>query len=218
MTPQRDDTGAEPQPQGKKRGHRKGGSNEAALLTPPAGVERTCIVSRRTLPADQLLSLALVGDQVVPGRAQKNRGAYVAIEREALLALDARVLSRAFRTGIKGFDAKAFVSTCHGVAEQKVLERIGLARRSGRLILGIEAVLGASAKATVVLASDLSERSQRKVEGNLFTSGEALGAAAGIGWVGALAISSGQLAKEASYWLRVWYETALSEEAHEETR
>ncbi len=212
MTPRRDDTGA--------RKHRKGGSTERASLTPPAGVERTCVVTRRALPADALLPLALVGDQVVPGRAPKGRGAYVAIERETLKSLDARVLSRAFRTHVASFDAEAFIRLCHEAAERKVLERVGLARGSGVLVLGVEAVAALPGGAAVLLASDLADRSARKIEGNQFVTGESLGAAAGIGWVGAMAIPPGQLAKEASYWLRVWYETApnASEEAREVAR
>lgn len=212
MTPRRDDTGA--------RAHRKGGSPEPASLTPPAGVERTCVVTRRALSPDALLPLALVGDEVVPGRAPKGRGAYVAIDRDIMKSLDARVLSRAFRSRVERFDAQAFIRVCHEAAERKVLERVGLARRSGTLVLGTERVPSVPKGSTVLLAADLADRSLRKIEGNQFLAGESLGAAAGIGWVGAMAIPPGQLAKEASYWLRVWYETApnASEEAREGAR
>lgn len=187
-----------------------------ARLTPPSGVERTCVVTRRALPPEALLSLTLIGTQVVAGRGPRGRGAYVSIERAVMGALDDRTLSRAFRTGVRGFDVSEFLANTHAAAEKKVLERIGLARRSGTLQVGVESVSKLPTGAAVILASDLSARSAAKIEGFQFVTGEALGAAAGMGWVGALAIPSHQLAQDASYWLRVWYESAL--EAKEASR
>ncbi|MEM6531001.1 MAG: hypothetical protein AAF654_00190 [Myxococcota bacterium] len=174
------------------------------------------MVTRRALASEALLPLNLIGSTVVAGRGSKGRGAYVAVERDALRGLNDRVLSRAFRSGVSGFDVDEFLEQTHAAAERKVLERIGLARRSGGLVVGIEAVAKASAKATVILAADLSGRSAAKIEGFEFLTGEALGASAGMGWIGALAIQPQQLAQDASYWLRVWYESAL--EAKEASR
>lgn len=192
----------------------------AACQVAPPGSERRCIVTRRVLPARQLLALSQFDGQVVVGRAHRGRGAYVSIEREVLRRLDPRGLSRAFRRRIDAFDCPTFLAATHITARTKTLERIGLARGAGQVEFGIDASLSSPADASLFYACDLAassvERLAQASNGDRtamkFVLGEALGRAAGAGWVGALVISSGRLADEASYWWRVWYESATREE------
>lgn len=183
-------------------------AESGAVLSLPAGNARTCVVTRQTLSPESLLPLMLLDGTVAVGRGRTGRGVYVSIESKHILALDSRILSRAFRKTVPGFDAAQFAQTTHRLAEQRVRERLGLARRAGSLLVGIEQVRKAALNSTVVLASDLASRSSRCLEGSKFLTGQVLGASVGMGWIGAAAIVPGRLAKDASYWLRVWYETA----------
>ncbi len=199
-----------------RRAHRGVRADSKLREVSPSGAMRTCIVTRRAYNPDSLLALTLIGDNVVAGRREGTRGAYVSISSPALQALNARALSRALRTSVSAFELDEFLGTTHRLAERKVLERIGLARGCGILRVGLEAAGSAGAGAAVFRAEALSARSARQIEAMVFVDGEQLGSAAGMGWVGVLAVPPGQLADDASYWWRVWYETAGRTEARED--
>lgn len=199
-----------------RRAHRGARVDSKLRAVSPSGATRTCIVTRRAHSPDSLLALTLIGDRVVAGRREGTRGAYVSVSAPALKALNVRSLSRAMRTSVKTFELDEFLDTTHRLAERKVLERIGLARGCGILRVGLDAARSAGAGAAVFQAETLSARSARQIEAMVFVDGEQLGSAAGMGWVGVLAIPPGQLADDASYWWRVWYETAGRTEARED--
>jgi hypothetical protein len=116
-------------------------------------------------------------------------------------------LSRAFKGPVADVDAKALVTDLHGLAERRVLETVGLARRQHVLDVGVDKLPWNDSD--VILAADLSERSDAKFgdANKRFIAGDALGRAAGMGWVGAMRIRPGSLADRAAYWLALWYET-----------
>jgi hypothetical protein len=99
------------------------------------------------------------------------------------------------------------ISDLHRIAEQRLLETVGLARRQGILDVGVERM--SALDELVIVASDLAARSASQLGDGArrFLQGTALGRAAGMGWVGAMRIAPGRLADQAAYWLALWYET-----------
>jgi len=109
--------------------------------------ERTCILTRRTAPREQLIRLALGPDgQVAPDvRARADgRGAWIGVRREALDAAYVKgklkgALSRAFKTG--DFVISADLSErIEAALRQSALDRLGLEARGGTLICGSEKI------------------------------------------------------------------------------
>jgi predicted RNA-binding protein YlxR (DUF448 family) len=99
--------------------------------------ERTCILSRRSAPREELIRLALGPDgQVAPDvRARApGRGAWIGVDRGALDAANAKgklrgALARAFKTGdlIVAADLGARIEAA---LRQAALDRLGLEARS----------------------------------------------------------------------------------------
>ncbi|MBI5510281.1 MAG: DUF448 domain-containing protein [Deltaproteobacteria bacterium] len=179
---------------------------------------RTCLVCRAEKPASSLVALTASGGQLSVGRVSRGRGAHVCATRACLEALDSRAASRAFGAAVE-VSASAFVPALHRLAEAKVLEFIGLARRQGALGFGADNIATAPAAVEgglILLASDLSERGQRHAPpGQVFLDGAAIGHAAGMGYLGAVRLAAGALSDQAAYWLSLWYETQIPDrDAH----
>lgn len=174
----------------------------------PAESQRSCVVCRCTRAPHELVALQVVGDRLALGHRLRGRGAWVCLSRACLEQLTSRHAARAFRQAVSAPDT--LLAEGHALAERKVFELIGLARRQGALALGIERIEAAPVGALVLLAADLSERSRRHAgaRAHVFADAGALGRACGAGRVGALAITPGPLEKQAAYWLQLWYETA----------
>lgn len=223
--------------QGRQASHRQprrgNGPRPAEPRLAEAEPHRTCIVTREQRPPDQLLRISLQDGAVVAHAGRGGRGAYVTIDRDALAQLDERAIQRALREPVKSFDSRAFAKSLRELARARVLDAAGLARRMGRLVIGLEGierelrgalapkpsdaaapsaqrldVAAAERQGIVLVAPDLSDRSRADAQrsGWLFVPGAELGAAAGLGWAGALGILPGHVAREAAYWLAVWYE------------
>jgi predicted RNA-binding protein YlxR (DUF448 family) len=189
----------------ERKQHRKGNSEPELKETEPL---RTCIVSREQLPADRLIRLSLVDGQLTVEDKGGGRGAYVSIARACLDELDQRALSRAFRQPVHTFDSAEFVARLHRVAYDRVLQTIGLARRMGVGVFGVERIQEHPGAGELLTATDLASRSQAKLDGGTaIATGAELGSAAGMGWLGAVRIPASHLAAEAAYWRSVWYET-----------
>ena len=131
--------------------------------------ERRCIVSGDVMPDSRLIRFVAAPDgQVVPDVAAKlpGRGLWVAATRKAVtLAVEKKLFARA---------AKANVSAAADLAERtekalvtRMLGDLGIARRSGALVLGFDNVLRAldSARPPAVLieAIDGSGDGKRKL-------------------------------------------------------
>ena len=145
---------------GSRQRHDDGGSGSR---------QRRCIVSGEVMPDSRLIRFAAAPDgQVVPDAAAKlpGRGLWVTATRAAITqAVEKKLFARA---------AKANVTADTGLAhraEQALVARmlgdLGLARRSGALVLGFDNVLrafdGARPPALVVEASDGSGDGKRKL-------------------------------------------------------
>jgi predicted RNA-binding protein YlxR (DUF448 family) len=136
--------------------------------------ERTCILTRRTAPKEELIRLALGPDgEVAPDvRARApGRGAWIGVGKAELDAAQAKgklkgALARAFKTG----DLNIPVDLGDRVASalrQTALDRLGMEARSGNLINGADRVETAARAGKVCLlihAADAGEDGRRKLD------------------------------------------------------
>ena len=136
--------------------------------------ERTCILSRRTAPREDLVRLALSPDgEVAPDvRARApGRGAWIGIGRKALDEANARgklkgALSRAFKTGTLAVP-EDLGERIEAALRQQALDRLGLEARGGTLITGADRVEQAARAGKVQLlihASDAGEDGRRRLD------------------------------------------------------
>lgn len=169
--------------------------------------ERLCVSCRTSRSPSDLLRIGCVGGIACPQPKGTGRGAWVCTKRDCLDDLSPRSLGRSLKQPVAPFDSAEMIEAIHTLAEKRLLETIGLARRQGDLKTGVDRVSRSSG--VVVVADDLSERSLRNVGSGAqpFMDGAALGRAAGMGWVGAIGFRPGSLADRAAYWLALWFET-----------
>ncbi len=186
--------------------HREGDTND---VTSPL---RTCVSCRRHRQPDGLLRLQLMQGSLVMAAKRGGRGAHVCVKRECIKGLTAGSLSRALRVPVADLDTDALLCDANRLAQRRLLDTIGLARRQGALTPGVERIVKRN-DSFVVVASDLSERGRRTLSGvPSFIEGHELGRAAGMGWLGAVSIAE-PLAKQAAYWLTLWYESRSAQDA-----
>jgi predicted RNA-binding protein YlxR (DUF448 family) len=136
--------------------------------------ERTCILSRRAAPKDDLIRLALGPDgEVAPDvRARApGRGAWIGVSRPELDEANAKgklkgALQRAFKTN----DVKVRADLGDKIASalrQATLDRLGMEARSGNLINGSDRVETAARGGSVHLlihAADAGEDGRKKLD------------------------------------------------------
>ena len=136
--------------------------------------ERSCILTRRTAPREELIRLALGPDgQVAPDvRARApGRGAWIGVGRQALDEANTKgklkgALARAFKTGTVEIPAD-LGERIELALRQQVLDRLGLEARGGSLINGSEKVEIAARQGKVHLlihASDAGEDGNRRLD------------------------------------------------------
>ena len=136
--------------------------------------ERSCILTRRTAPREELIRLALGPDgQVAPDvRARApGRGAWIGVGRQQLDEANAKgklkgALTRAFKTG--DIDVPADLGErIEAALRQQALDRLGLEARSGMLINGAERVETAARQgkvAQLIHAADAGEDGRKKLD------------------------------------------------------
>jgi predicted RNA-binding protein YlxR (DUF448 family) len=136
--------------------------------------ERSCILTRRTAPREELIRLALGPDgQVAPDvRARApGRGAWIGVGRAALDEANAKgklkgALSRAFKTGDLDVPAE-LGEQIEAALRQQALDRLGLEARGGTLVNGAERVEIAARQGKVRLlihAGDAGDDGRRKLD------------------------------------------------------
>ena len=136
--------------------------------------ERSCILSRRTAPREELIRLALGPDgRVAPDiRARApGRGAWIGVSRAALDEANAKgklkgALSRAYKTGTLEVPAD-LGQKIEDALRQQVLDRLGLEARGGSLVNGAERIEVAARQGKVHLlihAADAGEDGRRKLD------------------------------------------------------
>ncbi len=136
--------------------------------------ERTCILSRRTAPREELIRLALSPDGTIAPdiRARApGRGAWIGVSRAELDAANARgklkpALQRAFKTNEVAVPADLGELT-QAALRQNALDRLGMEARAGNLINGAERVENAARSGRVHLlihAGDAGEDGRRRMD------------------------------------------------------
>ena len=136
--------------------------------------ERTCILSRRTAPREELIRLALGPDgQVAPDvRARApGRGAWIGVGRKQLDEANAKgklkgALARAFKTNDVEIPAD-LGERVETALRSQALDRLGLEARGGTLINGSERVEQAARAGKVHLlihAADAGEDGNRSLD------------------------------------------------------
>ena len=136
--------------------------------------ERTCILTRRTAPREELIRLALGPDaSVAPDvRARApGRGAWIGVGRAELDAANARgklkpALQRAFKTNDISVPADLGERT-EAALRRYALDRLGMEARAGNLINGAERVEAAARSGKVQLlihAGDAGEDGRRQLD------------------------------------------------------
>jgi len=136
--------------------------------------ERTCILSRRTAPREELIRLALGPDgQVAPDvRARApGRGAWIGVGRQALDEANAKgklkgALARAFKSAdlVIPTDLGARIESA---LQAQALDRLGLEARGGTLVTGAERVETAARKGKVrmlIHAADAGEDGRKRLD------------------------------------------------------
>ena len=136
--------------------------------------ERTCILSRRTSPREELIRLALGPDnQVAPDvRARApGRGAWIGVSRGDLDAANAKgklkpALQRAFKTNEVQVPAD-LGERIEQALRQTALDRLGMEARAGNLINGFDRIETAARSGKVHLlihAADAGEDGNRSLD------------------------------------------------------
>jgi len=136
--------------------------------------ERSCILTRRTAPREELIRLALGPDgQVAPDVRAKapGRGPWIGVGRQALDVANAKgklkgSLQRAFKATLVEVPAD-LGERIEQALRQQVLDRLGLEARGGTLINGSEKVEIAARQGKVHLlihASDAGEDGNRRLD------------------------------------------------------
>ncbi len=136
--------------------------------------ERTCILSRRTAPREELIRLALGPDgQVAPDvRARApGRGAWIGVGRKVLDGAIAKgklkgALARAFKSGEVIVPAD-LGERIEAALKAQALGRLGLEARSGKLVTGAERVEAAARQGKVhmlIHAADAGEDGRKRLD------------------------------------------------------
>jgi uncharacterized protein len=136
--------------------------------------ERTCILSRRTAPREELIRLALSLDgEVAPDvRARApGRGAWIGVSRAELDQANAKgklkaALQRAFKTNDVRVPSDLGQRTEQAL-RQAALDRLGMEARAGNLINGSDKVEAAARSGTVHLllhAADAAEDGRKRLD------------------------------------------------------
>ena len=174
--------------------------------------ERTCVVCRQKRSPHKLLGFSAPGGVLAPRRPTRGRGAWVCLSSECLRGLTPAVAARAFRSRLTvppALQGAALICSLRELAHRRLLETLGLARRSGAIRLGIDAV-SSSPTDVIIAATDLAARSHAqalRLGASFVDDAETLGAALGSGRVGVLAVLPGRFADDAAYWLSLWQAT-----------
>ena len=144
------------------------------LETEPHVPERTCVLTRRSAPREELIRLALGPDgEVAPDvRARApGRGAWIGVSRFELdLANGKGRLRGALKRAFKADDVKVPTDLGERIEKalrQATLDRLGMEARSGNLINGSDRVETAARNGSVHLlihAADAGEDGRRKLD------------------------------------------------------
>ena len=177
---------------------------------------RTCVVCRESVPTSELLGLKVIKHMLVVDQKAGGRGAYVHPSLSCLKGLEVGILERALRTRIDFENTHGWLSNLRNLAQKRILECIGLARRSGKLQVGLDDISKVARKnrqstPLIFCADDLAEGSQKKCgqKVHVFCSGNMLGEAVGRSWAGVVSICDVRQKERAFYWWNLWQQLSF---------
>lgn len=152
--------------------------------------ERTCVLTRRSAPRDQLVRLALGPDGTVAPDVRARapgRGAWIGVSRPELDSAIARgklrpALARAFKASAVTVSAD-LGERVEAALRQAALDRLGMEARAGNLLTGsdrIEAAARAGKVALLVHSADSGEDGRRRLDQAWRVGGGETAAAGGL--------------------------------------
>lgn len=135
------------------------------------GPQRTCVACRETLSQDRLIRYVVAPDGrlVVDYRHRlPGRGAYTCVNIDCLRkAVDKKQFQRSFRGKCTKIDSEALIKELHNALEQKIINLLGMGRKSGQVISGSNAVMAGLRQGTelglVIMTEDISAAIADKV-------------------------------------------------------
>lgn len=134
--------------------------------------QRTCLGCRKAVEKDDLVRYVMApGGEVLVDYRQRlpGRGAYTHVERDCLLAAAKRQqFDRAFKGLNRKPDGEALLGALADALLERILNLVGMARKSGQVISGSSLVLDSldpEETALVLLAGDISQGIAQKVTG-----------------------------------------------------
>ncbi|MBN1956602.1 MAG: DUF448 domain-containing protein [Desulfuromonadales bacterium] len=140
------------------------------MNTEVKGPQRTCVACRAEKNKKQLLRFVLSpGNDVLLDYQQRlpGRGVYVCSQEQCLkMAVKKQAFRRGFRRETKPLDFAQLQEQLNGAVEKKILNLIGMGRKSGAVISGTNAVLDALRKdppPLVIMAPDISPSIGNKI-------------------------------------------------------
>ncbi len=135
------------------------------------GPQRTCIVCRQTRDKKQLIRYVVAPNgtiQVDYRQRLPGRGAYTCFSAQCLLdAVNKKYFQRCFKKNEFSTDSAELIEQLKTAVSQKILNLIGMSRKSGQLISGSNMVIDALRKkssiAAVIIAEDISLEIGKKI-------------------------------------------------------
>lgn len=136
------------------------------------GPQRTCIACRQGKHQDQLVRYVVAPDGVLmvdyrhrlPGR-----GAYTCIDVDCLkVAVERKQFQRSFRGKCEETSYETLVSDLTQALEQKIVNLLGMGRKSGQVVSGSNAVMAGLRQGTslslVIMTKDISTAIAEKIK------------------------------------------------------
>jgi len=141
-------------------------------VTPANGPQRTCISCRQSRNQEQLIRYVVApdGELVVDYRHRlPGRGAYTCLDLKCLQdAVERKQFQRSFRGRCCEADFAVLSAALTQAVEQKIVNLLGMGRKSGQVLSGSNAVIAAlrqgSGLSLVVIARDISTAIAEKIE------------------------------------------------------
>ena len=139
---------------------------------PGNGPQRTCVACRESKQQDELVRYVVAPDGVLvvdyrhrlPGR-----GAYTCISTDCLnAAVEKNQFQRSFRGQCKTIDRDTLIKELHNALEQKIINLLGMGRKSGQVVSGSNAVMAGLRQGTdlglVIVTEDISAAIADKIK------------------------------------------------------
>ena len=141
-------------------------------MTATKGPQRTCISCRQSKKPEQLIRYVVApdGELMVDYRQRlPGRGAYTCIDLECLKnAVERKQFQRSFRGRCREASFDFLSAALTQALEQKIVNLLGMGRKSGQVISGSNAVIAAlrqdSGLSLVIIAHNISTAIAEKIE------------------------------------------------------